>query len=173
MIYSSAKTLTGHKFRHEVAEALNQQMDMFGYGHNGRYLTDKKDSLDDYMFQVVIENCKRPLYSSEKIYDCFKTKTVPIYWGGEENLKELGFDLKGILCFDTVDDLEQILKKLDDNLYQAMLEHVEYNHNRLIELRTKLTMGTLYHAYALSGYFYTVDSTFNGKHNKLSLGIDQ
>ena len=173
MIYSKTKNLTGHKLRHEVSNKLGHKIDMFGYGYTGVYLKDKRETLDEYMFHVTIENCKNPFYSSEKIYDCFKTKCIPIYWGGEENLVELGFDINGIIIFDTIDNLDTILKNLDEKKYKLMKKYATFNYEKLIELRTNFTMKTLYGALSMGGYYMTTGSMYNGEHNNLSIGINK
>jgi hypothetical protein len=44
--------------------------------------TDNKNSLlSKYKFCICFENAVLPGYITEKIFDCFKAKCVPIYWG--------------------------------------------------------------------------------------------
>ena len=59
----------------------------------------------------MIENGKYPEYVTEKLYDCIKLGTVPIYWGGEEALRKMGFDIQGFIFFDSLEELEEILYK--------------------------------------------------------------
>lgn len=39
------------------------------------------DILKRYVFAVIVENCDASGYVSEKIYDCFATGTIPVYYG--------------------------------------------------------------------------------------------
>ncbi len=82
--------------------ALGEQFDLFGYGWNKpttKYETifpfltkqyprykgmcaDKHTVLSEYKFSLCYENVKKHNgLVSEKIFDCFHAKTVPIYWG--------------------------------------------------------------------------------------------
>ena len=142
MIYSRLKQLKGHKFRHEVAELFKDQIDRYGTGADDSIKTTdikKIVTLDKYMFQIAIENGKYPEYVSEKFYDCLKTRTIPIYWGGEEAIKKMGFDTNGIFFFDTIEDLKKILEeKISQSTYEERIEAVNYNLIRLYEIRTEM-----------------------------------
>jgi hypothetical protein len=76
---------------------------------------------------VVVENCKRDYWFTEKLIDCFRSGTIPIYWG----CPSIGdfFDLDGIITFDSVDELLEIIKNCDNNLYNSKLESVNNNFN--------------------------------------------
>lgn len=172
-VYSDKVRLPGHKFRHELAmnKEVSSRVDMFGSGM-GRLLTDKKESLDDYMFQVVIENCKHPDYVSEKFFDCLKTNTLPVYWGAEESLKKMGFDPEGYLSFDSLDELNQIIsEKINKTFYQESLLAVNNNKERLIELRKEKNIEMMISPILLKGYFQTWESYHTGKYNSMSFHI--
>ena len=49
------------------------------------------------MFSIAIENSRNGCYFTEKILDCFTTRTVPIYWG----CPDIGdyFDMNVIITF--------------------------------------------------------------------------
>ncbi len=68
-------------------------VDVLGKGYAP--FENKEDGLLPYLFSIVIENCKEPEYFSEKLLDCFFTKTIPIFWG-EGNVEEY-FDMKGVI----------------------------------------------------------------------------
>ncbi|KKM00777.1 hypothetical protein LCGC14_1801070, partial [marine sediment metagenome] len=141
MIYSNSKILEGHKFRHKVAELFKDQIDRYGTGADpSKKTTDLKKiiTLDKYMFQIAIENGKYPEYVSEKFYDCVKTRTIPIYPGGEKAIKKMGFDREGILFFDTIEDLEKIFdEKVSKSTYKKKKDAIDYNLKRLIEIRNE------------------------------------
>lgn len=136
MIYSDKRYLEGQKFRHEISDKFNNEIDTFGSG-TGSFLEQKVDSLADYRFQVAIENVNHDNYVSEKFFDCLKTSTVPVYRGGTKSIKKLGFDFDGILTFETVEDLDEILDNVSKDTYIEMTDSVEYNRHRLLELRKK------------------------------------
>jgi len=49
----------------------------------------------DTMFHVAVENVRQANYFTEKLIDCFLTRTVPVYWGCP-NIGDF-FDLAGII----------------------------------------------------------------------------
>ena len=135
MIASEKTWLFGHRLRHIIVKSLLPQMkdfeiDLFGNVVN-KHIDMKSDSLNDYMFQIAIENAQRVNYFSEKIYDCFATGTVPIYWGAP-NIGDF-FDMDGVLVFNTPDELKGILKSLSVEKYQSMLPAIRANYEKCIK----------------------------------------
>ena len=129
MVYSEKKWLTGHKLRHIIVDNLlpkvgYDKVDLFGRG-TPNPLNLKSEGTNDYMFQIAIENMKRPNYFADKIYDCFATATVPIYWGAP-NVGDF-FDPKGILTFNNPQELSDILFSLSEEKYNSMLPYVKKN----------------------------------------------
>jgi hypothetical protein len=124
MIYSNKRQLTGHAYRHTIAEAFS--VDKFGSG-GGKPIDNKIEALQDYMFSVIVENSKSDWYFTEKIIDCFRTGTIPIYWGCNNIGKY--FDTDGILCFSNDEELTKIFEKLTPDFYNSMLENVKHNFN--------------------------------------------
>ena len=123
-IISSNKTFTdGHKLRHEVIQKFGNKMDVFGRGYTP--VEFKIEGLKDYRFSVVIENCKRDYWFTEKLIDCFATGTIPIYWG----CPSIGdfFNTDGMLLFDNMEELEFILENCDESLYESKLESIREN----------------------------------------------
>lgn len=105
MISSNKRMTEGHELRFKSAELINDG-DVYGT-IKGERIVKKLDGLKDYMFSVVIENCRRHGYFTEKIVDCFLTATIPIYWGCP-NI-DYFFDPDGIIKFETVEELKGIL----------------------------------------------------------------
>ena len=125
MMLSWKRDLEGHKLRHTIRNIYNG-ISFYGSGING--VNEKKVvSTKDYRFSIAIENCKKDFYFTEKIIDCFLSGTIPIYWG----FPSIGrfFDLKGIITFDRVEDLNEILPKLNEELYHSMKDNVINNFN--------------------------------------------
>eukprot|EP00620_Florenciella_sp_RCC1587_P021099 CAMPEP_0182561832 /NCGR_PEP_ID=MMETSP1324-20130603/4262_1 /TAXON_ID=236786 /ORGANISM="Florenciella sp., Strain RCC1587" /LENGTH=60 /DNA_ID=CAMNT_0024774579 /DNA_START=220 /DNA_END=399 /DNA_ORIENTATION=+ len=50
------------------------------------------------MFHIAIENVKSNGYFTEKLLDCFLTRTVPLYWGCP-NIGEY-FEVEGMIIID-------------------------------------------------------------------------
>ena len=100
------------------------KVDLFGRATD-KPLELKSSGMNDYMFHIAIENAQRPNYFADKIYDCFVVGAVPIYWGAP-NIGDF-FDEKGILQFNTPDELAKILQSLSEEKYHSMFEHVKNN----------------------------------------------
>lgn len=116
MIASNKKTTQGHRLRWEVVDKLGHCFSLFGRGHNS--IDYKLQGLEDYMYSVVIENDKDML--TEKLIDCFRTGTIPIYWGPE---LDGVFNEDGIVRFDSLEDLEdQFSKHTEDYLRTFYLQ---------------------------------------------------
>jgi hypothetical protein len=130
---SSSKTFTdGHKLRHEVIEKFSDKIDVYGRGYSP--VEFKIEGLKDYRFSVVIENCKRDYWFTEKLIDCFMTGTIPIYWGCP-SIGEF-FNTEGMLIFNNLDELEDILNKCDEKLYDSKIKSVYEN----FEISKKFTL---------------------------------
>jgi len=122
MIASDKQFTEGHLFRQEVIQRFSSKVDHYGRGF--KYIERKEDGLRDYYFSIVLENSRSDYYFSEKILDCFASRTVPIYWGSDVSKF---FDMKGIITFDTMEDLDNIIKTLTPEKYKNMLPYVETN----------------------------------------------
>ena len=96
MIASSKKSTVGQKKRNRIARKYKNKVDLFGEGRN--FINKKEEGLLDYCFSIVVENDFTDNYFSEKILDCFATKTVPIYIGSK-NIKNF-FDMGGIIFYE-------------------------------------------------------------------------
>lgn len=92
---------------------------------------DKKDELFKYQFHIAIENCSIDNYFTEKILDCFITKTVPIYCGC--NNIEKFFNDKGIIKFKNIKECIEKCKNINSNTYSEMFFYVEENYKKSIE----------------------------------------
>ena len=78
------------------------------------------------MFNVVVENV---IYNNwyNKIGDNFITKTVPIYWGCP-NISEFGYNERGIIRFETSEQLLEIINNLSPEKYYEMLPYINHNY---------------------------------------------
>ena len=97
---------------------IPQGVDPISYG--------RRTLFDTSMFNVVIENVNYNNWYN-KIGDNFATKTIPIYWGCP-NISDFGYDERGILRFETPEQLIKLINDLTPELYQQMLPYVEYNY---------------------------------------------
>jgi len=104
MITSNLSILPGHKLRRSICEKLYHKkcnVDIFGRDIPwGPYILDRRDGVAPYLFNISIENSKRNNYFTEKLVDCFVTRTVPIYWGCP-NISEF-FNSEGMIIIQRV-----------------------------------------------------------------------
>jgi len=132
--------MEGYAVRHNVWNArklIQMPIDFYLSGNykwsdgdyeNEKVLGDTKTPLFDSMFHVSIENTSIKNYFSEKIIDCFQTKTVPIYYG----CKNIGdfFNIDGIITVTDMEDVINACNSVTPELYQKMLPAMEDNYQR-------------------------------------------
>lgn len=135
MFASSKKVTVGHHKRHEIAEKFKGKIDIFGgaagssrLGEGGSPWPDKSAAINDYMFQIVLENDSYKTYFTEKVTDCFATGTIPVYWGAPD----IGdyFNKDGIIILDdnfNIDDLTP-------ELYYSKINAIKDNFERVQNL---------------------------------------
>lgn len=129
-VVSTKAFLPGHVKRLNFVRAIEHKIDLFGRGI--KELPSKLDGLRDYMFSVAIENVScDDNYFSEKIIDCFLTGTIPIYHGCI-HIGEF-FDERGILSFQTQEELDAIIDSLSPEKYSSMLEYAKINYEKCYE----------------------------------------
>ena len=127
IVASSKKMTNGHQLRHNVIGRFKDKIDVYGRGWNP--VEHKVEALAPYRFSVVIENCRRDGWFTEKLIDCFATGTVPIYWGAPD-INDF-FNEAGILKFDTMDELSDLIDMATPESYEHMLEAVQDNFERM------------------------------------------
>ena len=83
------------------------------------------------MFHVAVENSKHNNYFTDKIIDCFCTKTIPIYWGAPY----IGdfYDDRGIIHFEDENELIDIINKLTPQDYNDMKGYIDVNYKRALK----------------------------------------
>jgi hypothetical protein len=125
-IVSSKKNMCNlHHFRLGVVDFViknfNDKVDVYGLNS----WVPIFNTLKTYMFSIVIENYQDDLYFTEKILNCFATGTIPIYLGAKKINEK--FNQKGILNFNTIDELNEILLNIDDKFYFDRMDAVVEN----------------------------------------------
>ncbi|MFW9948732.1 MAG: hypothetical protein ACFFKA_01235 [Candidatus Thorarchaeota archaeon] len=126
IIASSKNFLQGHVLRHRVIKELNPNEITIKQGEPFEY---KLNYLKDFRYSIVIENCKQDYYFTEKLIDCIKTGTIPIYWGCP-SISNF-FDINGILQWDTLEDLLVILKNISEEDYLSRKTSLVYNYGEV------------------------------------------
>jgi hypothetical protein len=123
-IVASAKNFThGHKARHEVVSRFSNLIDDIKCGDP---VEPKFKWHKDHRYSIAIENKNIRGYFTEKIIDCFRTGTIPIYMGDQGVADH--FDPNGIIFFDSVSDLEFILPICNKDLYESKMNAIKHNY---------------------------------------------
>lgn len=145
-IMSGRNCLPGHKLRFELyhrRKEIRVPFDFYLGTHNllpeeyyqpdcirlGGEKTLKKSAMD-CMWHIAIDSYKRVNHYSEKLIDCFLTKTIPIYWGCT-NIGDF-FNKHGIMEVDTVDDIIRVANWTNADLYHVN-KAVEENYQLALE----------------------------------------
>ncbi len=133
----------GHGFRTDLYQVLTQVGGCLGarleraglkkridsYGRiTGNPIPYKLESLKDYMFQIAVENMIHDTYFTEKLIDCFATGTVPIFRGTRK--VDRYFDPRGIIFFDTLEELTDLLINMTEDDYYDRLDAIRENFDR-------------------------------------------
>jgi Glycosyltransferase family 10 (fucosyltransferase) C-term len=137
MVVGNKTSAEGHRLRHEVwqrqREIIQPRKFMLSK-HGGPFfrgahvLGDSKEPLFYGMFHVAIENSQFKYYFTEKVMDCFRTRTVPIYWGCP-NIGDY-FNTDGMLLVQDCNGVIQACNSISPELYASMADAIEDNYNR-------------------------------------------
>ena len=98
-------------------------------------LGESKNPLFDSQFHLAIENTNliRNAFS-EKIIDCFQTKTIPIYYG-PENIGDF-FNIDGILYAKSQEEIIEICNSITPETYFSMTSAIEDNYIRSMKYKS-------------------------------------
>lgn len=128
MVASNKCMCEMHKLRLDIAHKAKESGLVDVYGKSvGMYLPEKDEALTAYRYSIAIENDIQPYYFTEKILDCFASKTVPIYIGATELYR--WFNMDGVISISPsdVDRLPEILKNLGKEDYRERMTAIEEN----------------------------------------------
>lgn len=130
-IVSDKKWFIGHKFRHFCCESYRDKIDLYGTGFN-RPIKTKSEALNDYRFNLCILNHKSDGYFTDILGDAISNGCIPIYFGGDLSRY---FNMDGIITFNNVEELGQIIDKLTPELYNSKLDAIKDNMERIEKYR--------------------------------------
>ena len=130
-IVASFKDWTeGHCLRHQVIQKYQSQIEVYGSGYNE--IIDKYDSnfgkiiaIAPYRYSLAIINSNKDDYFTDIIIDCLAVGTIPIFWGTKNITKY--FNSEGIIQFNNIDDLEDILPKCNKKHYDSKIDAIKEN----------------------------------------------
>jgi len=118
MITSNKNFAPLHASRNNFARENSKHFDLYGRGY--KEINKKEEALNDYMFSVAIENDFYNYYYTEKLIDCFATKTIPIYLGSPDIAP---FKEQGVIRLTSDFDFSL----LNEELYNLYMPHIEEN----------------------------------------------
>lgn len=132
MIASNKTISKTHRDRLELAKYCERTAEIDVYGTAVNRPIDTKDAvLNEYRYSIAIENNSTPYYFTEKILDCFASKTVPIYYGATE----IGnwFNTDGIIQIkkDDFSNIESIVTQCSEKDYLDRADAIEDNYQRV------------------------------------------
>lgn len=119
-----------HIARKNLAKKYMDKIDAYGTFNGGVYV-DTMLSLEHYMYSVAIENQIDDIWFSEKILNCFATKTIPVYLGARDIDKY--FNKDGIIICHDIDEVEMYINYIVDHpdkakeMYNERKEAIEEN----------------------------------------------
>tara|TARA_R110000744_G_scaffold191841_3_gene311038 strand:+ start:1157 stop:2038 length:882 start_codon:yes stop_codon:yes gene_type:complete len=129
------------KWFHTLEDFDQEDYNKGGVGRPDSIWGAKQICFQTPMFHVAVENVNSPNWYTEKIADAFATKTVPIFWGCP-NIKELGYDDRGIIKFTNIDELIKIINSLTTETYYKKQQYMEHNYQnvKLDRVKDKLEL---------------------------------
>ncbi len=144
MIVSGKEFTQLHLIRNAVAKYLagNHRVDIFGKFVN-RHIPYVSIALDEYRYNIAIENQQSAYYFTEKILDCFISMTIPIYLGATK-IGEF-FNKDGIIELKNGDNIDEVLKQCTKEEYESRLEAIKDNYQRALKYLN--TSDMLYETY--------------------------
>ena len=123
-----------HQLRYDWAQNFKNNpafsVDTFG-NFDGGNIVPALEYLRDYRYSIAVENAVLPYWFTEKILNCFITRTVPIYVGHPKILER--FNPDGIIFIKPEDygNIEKIIQQCGEKDYAARLPAIEDNFKRV------------------------------------------
>jgi len=175
-VLSSKRITSGHKFRHKIASKFSKKFNIIQYGSGINEFNDRHVPYSSFQYSIVVENGNNSHLFTEKLIDCLLHKTIPIYWGGSKVL-EL-FDSRGILYFNNMRELNEILTDIKKGKIAPNTEAIEANQKIALNFISKelnlykslLTHGFIHGSrYEIGDYLINSDGFLSGDYTLAQL----
>lgn len=129
MVSSDKELCELHKERKRIARKYKDKIDVYGTIDGGNYC-DPIDTLEPYMYSVVIENYIDDIWFTEKLLNCFATKTIPIYYGAR-NIRDY-FEEDAMIICDSIEDVEKAIDEIIKNKDKEYIKWYENEYTQVI-----------------------------------------
>lgn len=126
---SKKKVMDGHKLRHEIVSRFGRSITAMGNGY--RPYSRASAPYRNFQFSIVVENTNSERFFTEKLVHPLLFKCIPIYWGSTQ--LPLDIDETGVIRFNSLDQLAEIITTLDGSRYKALREISEKNQRAAVE----------------------------------------
>jgi hypothetical protein len=157
MVSSKKRSCSLHRFRYRLAKKLAQAKIVDVYGIE--QWTHINNTLDDYMFSIVIENNSINNYFTEKLLNCFAVGTVPIYLGCR-NIDAF-FDKDGIIQVGRWTNFKRLVTGLTREAYYSRMDAIKKNHD--ICKQYEILEDFIYEKYFLGQSLFAKKDNYNDK----------
>lgn len=129
-IMSSKVLSKEHRMRFQILREVEKKSKLGSFDfimhRSPPRLPNKNSMFINAKFHIACENEVMHNMFTEKIIDCFKTLTVPIYYGCI-NIDKY-FNPLGILQFNSFEEFKDVVANITPDTYMRMLPHVIENH---------------------------------------------
>lgn len=128
LLVSKQMTTPAHKFRHILAQFLENYSGLTIFGPNHTPYPTKVEPHKDFMFSIVIMNSCEDYFFTEYLIDCLLCGSIPIFYG----CPSLGkyFNMDGILHFTEFNDVLDLMNTMTPELYYSKLAAIKDNFER-------------------------------------------
>lgn len=121
---SGKRLLPGHTLRHKIVRKFGaSRLIVMGNGYHPYH--DPAEPYRKFMFSVAVENVREPGWFTEKLIHPLLFRCIPVYWGPNE-LPD-AFDSRGIMQFETINELRSHLDHCTPHLYREKIEAIKHN----------------------------------------------
>lgn len=107
----------------------NLKEKIFGFKKFSSYrgeIDNKIQLISKFKFSLCFENCSAPGYVTEKIIDCLKARSIPIYWGAPNILDYIAKDcFIDFRKFQSYEELFNYLVNIDEKKYNIYTSNIE------------------------------------------------
>lgn len=122
--------IEGHRLRHIIYSNQNKIKIPNHFIYTAPWDGGKSRCWES-MYHIAVENSVNKGYFTEKIIDCFISKTIPIYCGCP-NIDEF-FNKDGIITFSNETELVDIINNLTPEYYYSKSNAIEENYQKAVK----------------------------------------